>query len=77
MPSFLNIFYFSLDIEFQTPILDVLYNAAHKDFTARRIMVRGTVVEVDGEPFKNWYGKLNFFAYLASFRLLEQPLYVV
>ncbi|CAB4035586.1 40S ribosomal S8 [Paramuricea clavata] len=47
----------SQEIEFQTPILDVLYNMAHKDFTSRKIMVRGTVVEVDGEPFKTWYEK--------------------
>ena len=49
------LFFFHLDIEFKTSILDVLHNAAHKDFTERKIMVRGSIVEVDGEPFKNWY----------------------
>ena len=46
---------FVSDIEFETPILDVLYNVAHKHFTERKIMVRGTVIEVDGEPFMTWY----------------------
>ena len=45
----------SQEVEFQTPILDVLFNTAHKDFTERKIMVRGTIVEVDGQPFKTWY----------------------
>ncbi|XP_028400159.1 40S ribosomal protein S8-like isoform X2 [Dendronephthya gigantea] len=45
----------SQDIEFETPILDVLYNTAHKHFNERKIMVQGTVIEVDGEPFKAWY----------------------
>ena len=42
------------DVQFKTPILEVLYNTAHKDFTEKKIMVKGTIIEVDGEQFKFW-----------------------
>ncbi|KAL9961820.1 hypothetical protein ACROYT_G030846 [Oculina patagonica] len=45
----------SLDVEFECPILKVVYNKANRDFNEMGVMVKGTIVEVDSNPFKTWY----------------------
>lgn len=45
----------SLDVEFECPILKVVHSKANKDFNEMGIIVKGTIVEVDSKPFKNWY----------------------
>ena len=44
----------STDVEFECPILKVVYNKANKDFNEMGVMVKGTIVEVDSNPFKTW-----------------------
>ena len=42
------------DVEFECPILKVVHNTANDNFTKNGVMVKGTIVEVDSNPFKNW-----------------------
>ncbi|KAJ7389091.1 40S ribosomal protein [Desmophyllum pertusum] len=45
----------SLDVELECPILKVVHNTANKDFNEMGVVVKGTIVEVDSNPFKTWY----------------------
>jgi len=45
----------SLDVEFECPILKVVHNTANDNFNRLGVMVKGTIVEVDSNPFKTWY----------------------
>jgi len=38
-------------------ILDVVYNATNKEFVRTKTLVKGSIVQVDATPFKNWYQK--------------------
>jgi small subunit ribosomal protein S8e len=38
-------------------ILDVVYNPTNKEFVRTNTIVKGSVVQVDATPFKNWYQK--------------------
>ena len=42
------------DVEFQCPILNVVHNTANDNFNKNGVMVKGTIVEVDSNPFKTW-----------------------
>ena len=50
----------STDVEFECPILKVVHNTANDNFTKNGVMVKGTIVEVDSNPFKNWLVTLEF-----------------
>lgn len=45
----------SLDVEFECPILKVVHNTANDNFNKNGVMVKGTIVEIDSNPFKTWY----------------------
>ncbi|XP_074607488.1 small ribosomal subunit protein eS8-like [Acropora palmata] len=49
----------SLDVEFECPILKVVHNTANDNFTKNGVMVKGTIVEIDSNPFKTWYSTHN------------------
>jgi len=51
---FVDIYFVSTDVEFECPILKVVHSKANKDFNEMGIIVKGTIVEVDSKPFKNW-----------------------
>jgi len=36
-------------------ILDVAYNATNKEFVRTNTLVKGSIVQIDSTPFKNWY----------------------
>jgi len=38
-------------------ILDVVYNPTNKEFVRTNTVVKGSIVQVDSTPFKNWYQK--------------------
>ena len=48
------LFLINADIQLETPIVKVVHNVANKDFTRQRIMVKGTVVQIDADVFKSW-----------------------
>jgi len=50
--AFVN--FVSADVEFECPIIKVVHNRANKDFNEMGVIVKGTIVEVDSEPFKTW-----------------------
>ena len=52
------------DVEFECPILKVVHNTANENFTKNGVMVKGTIVEVDSNPFKNWLVTLDFWLIL-------------
>ena len=54
MLSFVDIYFVSTDVEFECPILKVVQSKANKDFNEMGVIVKGTIVEVDSKPFKNW-----------------------
>ena len=45
---------FLADVEFECPILKVVHNTANDNFTKNGVMVKGTIVEIDSNPFKTW-----------------------
>ena len=49
------------DVEFECPILKVVHNTANDNFTKNGVMIKGTIVEVDSNPFKNWLVTLDFW----------------
>ena len=52
------------DVEFECPVLKVVHNTANENFTKNGVMVKGTIVEVDSNPFKNWLVTLDFWLIL-------------
>jgi len=38
-------------------ILDVVYNPTNKEFVRTNTVVKGSIVQIDSTPFKNWYQK--------------------
>merc|ERR1711908_91510 len=38
-------------------ILDVVYNASNNELVRTKTLVKGTIVQVDGQPFKQFYYK--------------------
>ena len=42
------------DVEFECPILNVVHNTANDNFNKNGVMVKGTIVQVDCNPFKTW-----------------------
>ena len=55
------------DVEFECPILKVVHNTANDNFTKNGVMVKGTIVEVDSNPFKNWLVTLSLDFWLIIF----------
>jgi small subunit ribosomal protein S8e len=41
----------------KTRIIDVLYNAANSEFVRTKVLTKGSVVQIDATPFKQWYTK--------------------
>jgi len=38
-------------------ILDVVYNPTNKEFVRTNTIVKGSIIQIDSTPFKNWYQK--------------------
>jgi len=38
-------------------ILDVVYNPTNKEFVRTNTVVKGSIIQIDSTPFKNWYQK--------------------
>jgi len=38
-------------------ILEVVYNPTNKEFVRTNTLVKGSIVQIDATPFKNWYQK--------------------
>merc|ERR1711900_113642 len=41
----------------KTRILDVVYNASNNELVRTKTLVKNTIVQVDAQPFKQWYLK--------------------
>jgi len=39
----------------KTRILNVVYNSANNEFTRTNTIVKNTIVQIDGNPFRQWY----------------------
>jgi len=57
---YLNVLFICTDVEFECPILKVVHNTANDNFNRLGVMVKGTIVEVDSNPFKTWYVIYSF-----------------
>merc|ERR1719502_1412170 len=38
-------------------ILDVVYNATSNELVRTKTLLKNTIVQIDGQPFKQWYKK--------------------
>lgn len=68
------------DVEYVSPILRVVHSSANKNFPCQGIMVKGTIVEIDGSKFKEWWGSDLIAVYYSidtnSLSFLSRPVLI-
>ncbi|XP_031572880.1 40S ribosomal protein S8-B-like [Actinia tenebrosa] len=45
----------SLGVDLETPIVSVIHSYANKQHVHKNVIVKGSIVQIDANPFKTWY----------------------
>ena len=53
--DFGNFVWASEKVSFKCRIYDTVYNATSNEYTRTKTLVKNSIIQIDGTPFKNWY----------------------